>query len=279
MTRRFYAPAAFLFAAFVLMAGLVANAAAQEATPAADGAMAHPAHIHTGTCDTLGDVVYPLENVAAPDMTASPEASPEAAPVSTPITGEDPIVAQSTTTVDVALDDLLAEEHAINLHESEAEIQNYIACGDVTGTPEDGSLDIDLLELNDSGYRGAARLVDNGDETTTVLILLTQVDAGTPEADATPEAESAPAADADAVTVEISDFTFGPETVTIPVGGSVTWTNLDTAPHTATAQDREQLQSGTLGQGESFTQTFDTAGTYEYFCEFHGNMSGTVIVE
>ncbi len=67
--------------------------------------------------------------------------------------------------------------------------------------------------------------------------------------------------------------------VTVPVGGSVTWTNQDSAPHTATAQDREVLQSGTQNQGESYTQAFDTAGTYEYFCEFHPNMKGTIVVQ
>jgi plastocyanin len=80
------------------------------------------------------------------------------------------------------------------------------------------------------------------------------------------------------VQVDIKDFVFGPASVTIPVGGSVTWTNRDTAPHTATAQDRGVLQSGTLKEGESYTATFDTPGTYEYFCEFHPDMEGTVVV-
>ena len=50
-------------------------------------------------------------------------------------------------------------------------------------------------------------------------------------------------------------------------------------PHTATATDRAALQSGTLNQGDSFTQQFDTAGTYEYFCEFHPNMHGEIVVQ
>ena len=82
-----------------------------------------------------------------------------------------------------------------------------------------------------------------------------------------------------AVEVEIKDFAYNPDPVTIKVGQSVTWTNQDPAPHTATAQEREVLQSGTLNQGESYTQTFDTAGTYEYFCEFHPNMKGDINVE
>ena len=38
------------------------------------------------------------------------------------------------------------------------------------------------------------------------------------------------------------------------------------------------LQSGTLDQGDRYSQTFDEPGTYEYFCEFHPNMKGTVVV-
>ena len=66
--------------------------------------------------------------------------------------------------------------------------------------------------------------------------------------------------------------------MTVPVGGSVTWTNRDTAPHTATAQDRGALRSGTLEEDEGYTATFDTPGTYGYFCEFHRDMDGTVVV-
>ncbi|CAN5816460.1 hypothetical protein BH20CHL3_BH20CHL3_12210 [soil metagenome] len=177
MFNKLFASTAFLVTILVVTAGLFASATAQEATPAADGAMAHPAHIHSGTCDTLGDVVFPLEDVAAPEMAATPEATPEAA-----VASDGPVSASSITTVDVALDDILAAEHAINVHESAENIGNYISCGDVTGEPDAGTLDIDLLELNDSGYRGVARLVDNGDGTTTVLIMITQVDSGTPEA-------------------------------------------------------------------------------------------------
>ncbi len=263
MFKKLFASTAFLVTILVVTAGLFASATAQEATPAADGAMAHPAHIHSGTCDTLGDVVFPLEDVAAPEMAATPEATPEAA-----VASDGPVSASSITTVDVALDDILAAEHAINVHESAENIGNYIACGDVAGTATDGMLMIELLELNASGYMGQAMLMDNGDGTTDVTIML--MDSGM---------MATPAAASGEVMVEIADFAFGPDTVTIPVGGSITWTNNDSALHTATAMDREGLQSGTLNQGDSFTQVFDTAGTYEYFCEFHPNMSGTIIVE
>ncbi len=166
MGNRRFAPIAILFAALALMMGVAGAAVAQDATPAA--AMAHPGHIHSGTCDTLGDVVYPLNDTVAIDMSATPEAMM----ASTPVAGEGEVVAQSTSTVDVALDDILAAEHAINLHESMENIGNYIACGDITGEPADGMLEIELLELNGSGYMGTAMLMDNGDGTTDVTIML-----------------------------------------------------------------------------------------------------------
>lgn len=250
---------------------------AQEATPSS-GETPHPAHIHSGTCTELGDVVYPLTDVAAPTEDATPDAMAMMGHGDgTPMAGGDEVVAESTTEVDAALDDILAAEHAINVHESMENIGNYIACGDLTGTATDGELAIELQELNDSGYTGNAVLTDNGDGTTTVMVTLMKSGSdtmGTPAASGAGESETA-----GTVEVIISDFTYNPDPVTIKVGESVTWTNEDSAPHTATAQDREVLQSGTLNQGESFTQTFDTPGTYEYFCEFHPDMKGVIIVE
>ena len=190
-----------LFAAvLVLVAGLVVVAPASMAqgttgTPGAMGtpdAMGHDhlAHIHSGTCETLGDVVYPLTNLTdaggmgtlMAGMDASPmtgmDASPMAGMTGTPMAGMGEVVAQSTTTVAASLDDILAAEHAINVHESPENAQNYIACGNLTGASEDGQLRIELGELNDSGYEGMAVLADNGDGTTTVTVVLTHTEDG-----------------------------------------------------------------------------------------------------
>jgi plastocyanin len=275
MDQRRIAPIALVTAIFLLMAGFFVNAGAQGtvATPAAGGQPGeapHPAHIHTGTCDTLGDVVFPLNDVAAPETaSATPVASPVAA-------GSGAVVAESTTIVEVSLDDIISGGHAINVHESKENVQNYIACGDVTGSAVGGQLSIELNELNGSGYMGQAALQDNRDGTTTVTVVLTHID---PASTGTPVASPVAGSAEGTVAVEIKDFAFGPGSITIPVGGSVTWMNMDPDPHTATAQDRAVLQSGTLEQGDSFTQAFTTAGTYEYFCEFHPNMKGTIIVQ
>jgi hypothetical protein len=148
---------------------------------AQDMAMAaHPAHIHSGTCAELGDVVFPLSDVTM-DM-GTPEASPMAGedmgtPVSdmamgSPEAGMDALT--SETIVQAALSDILGAPHAINVHESAENIANYIACGDVTGEATGEELSVELTPLNDSGYSGSAMLRDNGDGTTTVKIMLMQ---------------------------------------------------------------------------------------------------------
>ena len=58
----------------------------------------------------------------------------------------------------------------------------------------------------------------------------------------------------------------------------MTWTNQDGVPHTATGEDRDVLQSGTIVAGGTFSQTFADAGEFAYFCEFHADMNGSVVV-
>ncbi len=77
--------------------------------------------------------------------------------------------------------------------------------------------------------------------------------------------------------VEIEDFAFDPATVAVAAGATVTWTNRDAAPHTATAEDGS-FDTGRLDQGQAGTAAFDRPGTYAYVCSFHPNMPGTVEV-
>lgn len=78
--------------------------------------------------------------------------------------------------------------------------------------------------------------------------------------------------------VLIKDFEFKPEKLQISVGDTVTWVNMDSAPHTATSND-EGFDSGSLSEDESFSFTFEEAGNYDYICTFHPNMKGEIIVE
>lgn len=77
--------------------------------------------------------------------------------------------------------------------------------------------------------------------------------------------------------VEITDFAFSPAELTITVGDSVTWTNLDAVEHTATATDGS-WDTGLLGQGESGSITFTAPGTYDYLCTPHPSMTGRIVV-
>lgn len=79
------------------------------------------------------------------------------------------------------------------------------------------------------------------------------------------------------VKVQIANFAFNPSTLTVKVGTTVTWTNADSAQHTVTANDGS-FASGDLNQGDSFSFTFTTAGTYAYHCDVHPGMKATITV-
>ena len=66
--------------------------------------------------------------------------------------------------------------------------------------------------------------------------------------------------------------------VKVKVGGKVTWTNLDTVRHTTT-EVGGKWDSGVLGEKRTFSFTFDEAGTYNYRCTVHPDMTATVTVE
>jgi plastocyanin len=76
---------------------------------------------------------------------------------------------------------------------------------------------------------------------------------------------------------EIKQFAFQPKSLEVPVGTTVTWTNGDGASHSVTAANGS-FDSGLFGQGGTFVQRFDQAGTIAYFCTRHGSMQGEVKV-
>ena len=80
--------------------------------------------------------------------------------------------------------------------------------------------------------------------------------------------------------VTIDNFTFGPQTLTVPVGTKVTWNNQDDIPHTVVSADEIRLfKSPPLDSDEKFSFTFDKAGLYRYFCSIHPKMTGTILVQ
>jgi hypothetical protein len=157
--------------AFAALALLVPVSVAQTPVSEADmEAEAHPAHIHSGTCDQLGDVVMPLDDVAVP-ADAVREGAEAAHPVKS-----------SQTHVDMPLQEIIDGGYAINVHESAEEIDVYIACGDVGGyviTDPAGrtELFVGLRELNDSGHTGVVRLgVGDDPNQTEVSVQLVEPD-------------------------------------------------------------------------------------------------------
>jgi plastocyanin len=78
--------------------------------------------------------------------------------------------------------------------------------------------------------------------------------------------------------VKIDNFSFGPQTVTVPVGATVTWTNRDDIPHTSVSTDGV-FKSKVMDTDEKFSYTFTKAGTYPYYCSIHPKMTGQVVVQ
>lgn len=95
---------------------------------------------------------------------------------------------------------------------------------------------------------------------------------------ASPEASPAasPAASAGEEQVTIKDFVFTPQKLEVPVGTTVTWTNQDVTQHTVVSEGN--WKSDILQKGDTFSYTFDKAGTFDYICTLHPNMKGQVIV-
>ena len=83
---------------------------------------------------------------------------------------------------------------------------------------------------------------------------------------------------APSVEVKIDNFSFGPATVTVPAGTTVTWTNRDDIPHTVVSDDKV-FKSKVMDTDEKFSFTFAKPGTYTYFCSVHPKMTGKVVVQ
>jgi plastocyanin len=79
--------------------------------------------------------------------------------------------------------------------------------------------------------------------------------------------------------VSIDNFTFTPQTLTVKPGTTVTWTNKDDIPHGVASANNTFSKSKALDTDDSYSFTFTTPGTYQYFCYIHPHMTGTIVVE
>jgi plastocyanin len=81
------------------------------------------------------------------------------------------------------------------------------------------------------------------------------------------------------IEVKIDNFTFGPATLTVAAGTTVTWTNKDDVPHTVVSDDKTTFRSKALDTGDQFSYTFAKPGKYQYFCSVHPKMTAEVVVQ
>ncbi len=161
---------AFVATLALLLSAIVVGA--QSSTPAAStqltGTISMPAHIHTGTCAQLGDIVYPLSNVGIPATAGTPTTGG-----GTPIVGGQPLpVYMSVTKINASIADILHGPHALNVHKSQQAIQTYVACGDIGGVQFGDTLAFGLHALNGSGLTGIALLSGNPNGGTNVVVYL-----------------------------------------------------------------------------------------------------------
>jgi plastocyanin len=105
-----------------------------------------------------------------------------------------------------------------------------------------------------------------------VLIAVLALLAGSPSVTANDQPSAVPAG------VKIDNFSFGPQTLTVPVGATVVWTNSDDIPHTAVSTEG-LFKSKVMDTDEKFSYTFAKTGTYPYYCTIHPKMTGKVVVQ
>jgi plastocyanin len=78
--------------------------------------------------------------------------------------------------------------------------------------------------------------------------------------------------------IEIKDFAFNPQTITVKAGEKVTWINRDEEPHTVVSVEKQFKKSTALDTDQEFSITAGGPGTYTYFCSVHPKMTGTIVV-
>lgn len=150
-----------------------------------------------------------------------------------------------------------------------------IGCADTT---DEGGADEDVTPAEEGGEEAPEAGESGASEervTPAEEPVVTVEEPVAPNPEETPEI---PVGDGENVEVTIEDNAFNPATVTISAGDTVRWTNLDSTTHTVTGTGTN-FGSENLNQGDSYEFLFTDPGTYEYYCEIHPSMTGTVIVE
>lgn len=111
--------------------------------------------------------------------------------------------------------------------------------------------------------------------TAIALLSVAALGCGTSSPSSSSDETDAPAI---AATVHIKDGKFDPREVEIEMGGSVMWINDDVATHDLKFMPPNKLYSGVMKPKGMWIHTFSAAGTYDYYCDFHNTMKGSVVV-
>ena len=126
----------------------------------------HPTRIHEGTCEELGPVAFRLNGVGGSvDLDNAPVATPTAVNVDSSYQ-----MLVSETVIDGSLEELLAEQHALMIYESE-EAMEAIACGNIGGARTPELLATGLAEAGIPGHIGFALFRPDGDRTEVLVVL------------------------------------------------------------------------------------------------------------
>ncbi len=82
--------------------------------------------------------------------------------------------------------------------------------------------------------------------------------------------------------IKISNMTFSPQSTTVTAGTTVRWVNDDSTEHAIATEDGagapESFDSANIPKGAAYTLKLSKPGTYKYYCKFHPNMKGEIIV-
>lgn len=248
----------------VLLGGMVAHSfmGLGHATEAQDLHL-HPTHTQSGTCQqpgTIASTLSPVSNgyfvdgeaMVVPEIVGSPGGIP---------------VEYSSTTLPVALSQILAGQFIVDVKVSEENQAASVACGEIGGLMLGTSdLPIGLAAISDSGHYGTAWLHDNGDGTTTLDIAL--IDLGSVTSTTTGAT----------IPVSIQGFAFQPASIAARAGDTVIFTNNDAVTHTVTQDPLGSgFQSAPIDPGTTYTLSIDQPGTYPFFCTIHPGMTGTIV--
>lgn len=96
--------------------------------------------------------------------------------------------------------------------------------------------------------------------------------------DSTSDSSASSSSTEQTTSVAIRNFAYTPANITVKKGTTVTWTNEDDVKHNATSDQDGGPKGSLLAKGQSYTFTFEKAGTFNYYCTPHPDMQGTVTV-